>query len=99
MLKKIKDAAIAQGIRIYLKQSLKDYGEITHMDIDNDKKRIEMDLALKGDTEPLHVTINEYRIYEKDTFIYAELVDIVTSREWIDVLAKKHLVGVPITII
>lgn len=56
-----------------------------------EQKSVEMEVMLKGEAEPLNIKIGRYEIKSEDGKSHLELHDIKTSREWIDIVAKKYI--------
>ena len=59
--------------------------------LDSKTKTIELEIMLKGESEPLHVKVNEYVLSQKNDNYYLEAKNIVTSREWINTIASQYL--------
>ena len=75
---------------------MRDYGQITSLEIDSADKSLHVEVLLRGEQEPIRVEILKYEIAQQDgrpCFIARE---IRTSREWITTLAQQQLVGRPI---
>lgn len=58
--------------------------------VDPKKNNIDMAIMLKGEVEPLHIN-SRYEIVDKKEQAHIKFHDIKTSREWIDIVAKKYI--------
>ena len=61
--------------------------------LDSKTKRIETEVMLDGEKEPLSVTVGRYELTEENGRYFLKLYDISTSRAWIDTLAASYLEG------
>jgi len=97
IFQKTKDRLIEKTAPSVLNETvMRDYGEITSLEIDSADKTLHVEVLLKGEKEPLRVEILQYEILEQDgrpSFIARK---VSTSREWITTLAERQLIGRPI---
>ena len=63
---------------------------MTHINIDSQKRSLDMELDLKGEAAPLQINIKNYRLIDESGETYIELSDITTSREWINALLRDY---------
>lgn len=85
MVKRTKDWIISKALKLMFKKSLSDLGELADARIDTETKRIHLRLELKGELEPIEVTILEYEV---NGFCFV-IKEITTSREWMDIVIRK----------
>ena len=85
-----KDKALSKAILVILNKKLKKFGTISELKLDTKNKKIALKIGLKGELEPLLVTIHRYEIKEIDKKYYLIAHDIETSREWINLVAKEY---------
>lgn len=90
ILQKGKDKALSTAILSILNKKIKLFGEISNLKLDTKNKKIELKVGLKGELEPLLVTIHRYEIKEVAENHYLIAHDVDTSREWINLLVKEH---------
>ena len=94
---KTKDRLIEKTAPHVLNETLmRDYGQITSLEIDSRDKSLHVEVLLRGEKEPIRVEVQKYEIStqgERTCFIARE---IETSRAWITTLAEQQLVGRPI---
>jgi hypothetical protein len=79
--------------RQYFNHKYPYFGAMTTLQIDSANKKATLDLELKGETQPLHVTIDRYELTTIGEKTFLEIKELTTSREWINVLAGKFLKG------
>jgi hypothetical protein len=75
---------------------LKKYGKMTKLEIDKENKRINADLDLKGEKEPIRLTLSNYRLIQAEgKSPLFELGSIEVSRAWLNALLETFVkVGV-----
>ena len=83
----VPDPVVGWGLREYFNYNYKSLGTMTTLQIDSTNKRASLDLELKGETQPLHITINHYELTSAGDKTFIEIKEITTSREWINSLA------------
>ena len=69
-----------------------------NLQIDSHKKRIWMEVELKGESEPIRIEVGRYELEERDNKSYLVVKELQASREWIDILAKSYFDGYAIEI-
>jgi hypothetical protein len=94
---KTRDRLIEKTAPRVLNETLmREYGQITSLEIDSRDKSLHVEVLLRGEKEPIRVEIQRYEIStlnERPCFIARK---INTSREWITTLANNELIGRPI---
>lgn len=78
----------------YFNHRFNAFGTMTTLQIDSANHRATFDLELKGETQPLRVTIARYELTTAPnggTFI--EIHEVTTSREWMTLLAQQMVKG------
>ena len=87
-----KDKAVSVAVQTALNYKIEEFGKMLKFNLDSKTKTIELEIMLKGESEPLHVKVNEYVLsQEDDNNYYLEAKNIVTSREWINTIASQYL--------
>jgi hypothetical protein len=86
----MKEALISQGIKAYINHRFKEYGHMTSLHIDTDKKIVTITANLAGEPEPIHGQC-QYRVEETDNRTYFVPLAVECSREWIAQLAQQLL--------
>ncbi|PAF45697.1 hypothetical protein [Helicobacter sp. 11S02629-2] len=94
----IKDSALEKITRMLIESKLKGVIEkMLKLNLDSTAKTIDLEVKLKGESEPLKVRVTGYRIEKLDSqksLLYYE--SIQTSREWIDTVIKLYFKDKPI---
>ncbi len=83
----------AWSAREYFNHRYKSLGTMTTLEIDSKNKKASLELELKGETQPLRVTIGHYEVTAAEGKTFIEIKEFNTSREWINVLARDFLKG------
>jgi hypothetical protein len=95
--RKTKDRLIEKTAPSLLNETvMRDYGQITSLEIDSADKTLHVEVLLRGEKDPLRVEILKYEIAQQDGRTCFIAREIRTSREWISTLAQRQLVGRPI---
>ena len=89
----VPDSALALGVREYFNRRHGTWGTMTALQIDTKNRKAILDLELRGETQPLHVAIERYELTTSGDKIFIEIIEINTSREWINALARDLLKG------
>ncbi|MDB6112491.1 MAG: hypothetical protein JWR69_4241 [Pedosphaera sp.] len=89
----LPDSAVAWGAREYFNVRYQSLGHMTTLQIDSANKKASLDLDLKGETQPLHITINRYELSTAGDKTLIEIKEFTTSREWINQVAAGFLKG------
>lgn len=76
--------------KCYLNQFLiKEYGKMLTLEIDPEKKKIQLEVLLNGETESLHVSVGRYECIANNGDSRLMLKEITTSRQWLNVLLEN----------
>ena len=86
-----KDHAIAVAVRLWFNQTHKRYGHMTSIQIDSTARSIRVELDLKGESSPLAIDVRSYELLTESGETLIEIGEIVTSREWLNVLLADYL--------
>ena len=96
ILSSAKDRVVEQVALAYLNANLlAPYGRATSLRIDSTAKTIRIEAELNGEASPLKIEITDYEIKHEGGRYFARVKGIRASREWLTVLATKHLRNVP----
>ena len=86
-----KDRAVEVAVRLWFNQTHKHYGHMTGIQIDSTARTVHIDLDLKGETAPLTIDVKSYTLSAGSGEATIELGEIVTSREWMNLLIADFL--------
>jgi len=91
MFKKMKDAALSKGAKIAINNYMKEYGEMLKLNLDSEKRSIEMEVMLEGEKEPLSVNVDKYEMTQNGGKHFLKIQGVKTSRAWINTVASSYL--------
>ncbi len=94
-MRRIKDRALAKGLALFIEYKLKGIGTMIECHLDSANRSLRFRLLLKGEKEPIDVTIGKFYIKPNENESVIELYDISASRAWITALAKEYIEGKP----
>lgn len=72
---------------------LKPYGQATALRLNSTDKSLEITLQLKGESDPLRIEVQEYKVLEEADKTFIVIERLTTSREWMTELARNFLIG------
>src|SRR5258708_6113869 len=87
----IPDSAVAWGVREYFNRKFQFLGTMTTLQIDAAKKTALIELDLKGESQPVRITINRYELKADGDQTCLDIKEIQISREWLNSLAAEFL--------
>ncbi len=93
MIRSVKDKTLSRAIALAVNTKIRKFGTMLDFKLDSRTKTIELEIMLKGETEPLFVKVQRYEILEENGRYFLLAERIVTSREWINVVAESYLQG------
>ena len=76
-----------------LAKRVEPYGKLLDVKIQSGANSASIKLLLKGETEPVALQIDEYRLFEEGADAYLEVKRASASREWLHLLIQDFLVG------
>ena len=83
MLAGLKDGALALGLKTYLNEKFRDYGEIIDCEVDTSACSISLHAMLRGEREPVTAKVARYEIKRDSEGAYIVLHELASSREWL----------------
>lgn len=86
-----KDYLLAGAVKLWFNQTHKRYGQMTHIQIDSQNHRIDVELKLKGETSPIQLSLKSYQLSSEAGETLITIGEIETSREWITQLISDYL--------
>ena len=98
MIRRLKDKTLSRGLALALNSRIEKYGRILDLRLDSRNKRLELELLLNGETDPLQVRVENYEVREEAGRWYLLAKELKSSREWIDTLAREYLSQRPLEI-
>lgn len=91
LFKSLKDKTLSFGAEKFLKNKLERYGDMLELKINSEEKSVYSKMILKGEKEPLSITINGYKIVNKNGSDYLQFDEIITSKEWMNLLIADFI--------
>ncbi len=92
-----KDRVVENMVLPVLNKSLlAPYGKATALRINSTAKMVDLNLELRGETQPVQIQIKSYELLRDGETAYAVIKAIQTSRAWLTTLAEQHLVNRPL---
>lgn len=95
MVRTVDQATGSVGPRRAINQYIRDYGEITELAIDTDRKRISAQLLLHGERVPLQVCVEAYEVVKTGSSVSLLVKAASSDRAWLDAVLNRFLVGRP----
>lgn len=93
ILRAIKDKSGSSAVRLAVNHYLERYGHMKKILIDSERRTITLELALKGESEPILVVVEEYELVSEGGAFFLVPNRVTTSREWLTVLAQSLVAG------
>ena len=93
MLNKAKDKMIATVAKRLLETKLKRYGEVTSLSVESKNNRMVMEFHPTGESAPIQVTIQEYKIVETDDGVVIRLESLTSDRPWVANILEDFVEG------
>jgi hypothetical protein len=88
-----KDLAVSKALKTLGERYVSQFGKIMSLKLDSKKKEIDIELLLKGDSDPIEVHIKGYEIISEGNKRFIRAGDIDISKEWMKVLVQDHIIG------
>jgi hypothetical protein len=88
-----KDSAISSAMKILAEKYVSGFAHINTLKIDSFNRSLMAEVLLKGETEPIILTIVGYEIITKGEKRLFVPHAVSASRQWIDTLSKEYLQG------
>jgi len=85
-----KDAGL-KSLLFGINKLLDEYGKVEDMKVDREKKRIDMEVLLKGEEKSIKIKVNGYRIESKGEKSRIILKDVRSDRKWLDAVFFESL--------
>lgn len=93
MLIAAKDALASRAARSYVNGLIKRYGDVRELKIDSRAKTVHVVCGLIGETEPVTVNVEAYRIVAEDETTFMEITACSCSRGWLQNLLEDQVCG------
>jgi hypothetical protein len=84
--------ASAAGRQV-LASRLAPYGDMLNFQIDPAAKSIALEILLKGESEPVRLTLSGYELRDDGGKTRLTFAGVTASREWIETLVREFVIG------
>ena len=91
-INQVKDSGASSAIQRWLVREMADYGEVLDFKISSAERTAELRVLLKGEKEPLGVSIEKYEISSSGSEDYIIVRRAHASREWVNAVLKNFLI-------
>lgn len=88
-----KDALASKAARSYVNGLVERYGRVTELKIDSRAKTVDLACELFGESEPVSVRVDSYRVVTEAGRKAVEITEVSCSRPWLHRLLEDHLRG------
>lgn len=92
MLRAAKNFMTSQAARKYVGHLIARYGELKVLKIDTKHKTVKLECVLHGETKPIVVQVDEYRLDSRGGRCFARVVQCTCSRPWAQNLAEDYVI-------
>ena len=88
-----KDALASQAARTFVNDRIAHYGLVRELKIDSRAKTVAVVCELIGESEPVSVRIDSYRLVSENGQPFVEVLSCSCSRPWLHNLLTDHVCG------
>jgi hypothetical protein len=88
-----KDAVASQAARTFVNDRIARYGQVRELKIDSRAKTVAVVCELIGESEPVNVRVDSYRLVSENGQHFVEVVTCSCSRPWLNNLLADHACG------
>ena len=85
----MREGVIESAVIGWVNRKIQTFGRVTSLKIDPREKVIAFTAELKGEAQPLEVSMAKYRLIEEDSELFIEITDLKSSRAWIDLAFQE----------
>jgi hypothetical protein len=78
-----KDASASLVLEKLIRDRLTDYGRVSNFSLDSRRRRMEIEILLRGETDALTIIVEEYEVVSDSTGTHFIIQQATASREWI----------------
>jgi hypothetical protein len=88
-----KDLALSSAIGKIAESYVSPFGKILNFHLDSSGRCMEVSVLLKGETDPVTISVKDYEIFNDADASFVLLKDIKASRQWIEALSQAYLLN------
>jgi hypothetical protein len=93
MFNAAKDAIAGKSAQLFINERISRYGKVQRLKIDSGKKQLEVVCLLEGESEPITVTVGQYRVEQVDGKTFDAVSQCTCSRPWLQNLFEDFAAG------
>ena len=93
MIKTADKLTGSASTKFLINQMIGEYGKMININIDHKTKSITASVLLKGESKPIEVKINKYKIIKEGSTARIIVEDANSDRAWINALLQNFVVG------
>lgn len=93
MFSAAKDMMTSKAAKSYANNFIGAYGSVDELAIDSRRNRVEVTVRLNGEVSPIGITIEKYRVEQRDGKTFVEVLDSSCTRPWLQAVMRDHLHG------
>lgn len=98
LLSRGKDTGVSFAVERFWEHRFARFGDLQDLHIDSRAKRIRAQILLKGDQEPIILTVDRYEVKTEELHTFFVLREGKVSREWMNLVLQEQAVGKPFPI-
>ena len=76
-----------------INQSIKEFGQLVELKIDNRSKSVTVSILLNGESLPMKLRIDEYEIIRDNSSAGILIKDASSDKPWLNSIIKKFVIG------
>jgi hypothetical protein len=88
-----KRGAVEAAARAFINDRIKNFGQVAKLELDTQRKRLYVELELKGETHPVWVQVEGYELQDQDGAPNIKLLAARASREWMTLALEQYVTG------
>ena len=92
-INQVKDSGASGAIQSWLAREMADYGEVLDFKISSADRNAQLHVLLKGEKEPLTVTIESYEISSVGSEDFIIVKGAHASRPWVNAVLRNFLIN------
>ncbi len=86
-----KNAMLGSIVTEKANKIMEGFGKMLNFQLDTENRNIDFEIMLKGESDPIKLSLSKYEFIQKNDKPYIKFQDIKTSREWLDIVLKQYV--------
>ena len=88
-----KDLVVSTAVEKLAEKYVSPFGKVLSFHLDSYSRSMEVSVLLKGEPEPVILSIHEFELVKEAGVSFVLLKDIKASRQWIEALSQEYLLN------